>query len=374
MNEKEVYSQTEWDKTLETLQFTQYSVDTISDAILWINEKGKYIFVNHAACELYGYSKSEMLSMYMFKIDPLFDEEKWKEHWNLILEKNTFKLETINKTKEGKEFPIEVTVNLVEYNGQKYNCAIVRDISEQKKYERNLKENAERLKNLNAIKDKFFSIIAHDLRGPLGNYRDFTQLLNDKNSKITPDEKNIYLELLEKSSSQIYSLLENLLEWARSQNGTMPFNPQTLSIYLIVEKIISLFSVLSNKKQIQIQNKLKQNLLIFADAYMIETVFRNLISNALKFTSIGGLVEIGTTQTSEDEPCIFYVKDNGMGMKEDRLNKLFLLNEKISTKGTKGETGSGLGLILAKEFLERHNGKIWVESVAGEGSTFHFQI
>ncbi|MCZ8342415.1 MAG: PAS domain S-box protein [Leptospira sp.] len=373
MIESESLEQIELKKKLETLQFTQYSVDTISDAILWINESGKYVFVNNAAAKLYGYEKAELLTMVMFQIDPLFDEAKWRFHWNEILQKKTFKLETVNRRKDGTEFPIEVTVNLVEYNYQKYNCAIVRDISEQKLYERKLEETAARLQNLNAIKDRFFSIIAHDLRGPLGNYRDFTQLLKDKADILSKEEKNNYLELLERSSSQIYTLLENLLEWARSQNDTIPFDPHSLEIHSLVEKIIGLFSVSLQNKNISIQNKIPLTLSLFCDRHMTETIFRNLISNSIKYSLKSSSIEIGCI-LREDVAPILYVKDLGVGIKEVRLNKLFQLDQKISTKGTDGESGSGLGLILAKEFLERHQGKIWVESNYGHGAVFFFQF
>ena len=113
------------------LQFTQFSIDTVSDSILWLDENGKYVFVNNATCINYGYTKEELLSMNMFQVDPLFTKEIWDAHWNEILEKKSFTLETINKRKDGTPFPIEVTVNLVEYDGKKYNCAIVRDITEQ---------------------------------------------------------------------------------------------------------------------------------------------------------------------------------------------------------------------------------------------------
>lgn len=373
MSKLELSEQDELKKTLETLQFTQYSVDTISDAILWINEAGNYVFVNNAAAKLYGYTKEELLTMAMFQIDPLFDEARWCTHWNEILQKKTFKLETVNKRKDGTEFPIEVTVNLVEYNNQSYNCAIVRDISEQKTYEKKLEENAIRLQNLNAIKDRFFSIIAHDLRGPLGNYRDFTQLLKDKTDTLTKEEKSSYLELLERSSSQIYTLLENLLEWARSQNGTIPFDPHSWEINTLVEKIIGLFSVSLKNKNISISNKIPSHLSLFCDRHMTETIYRNLISNSIKYSPRSSYIEIGCI-SKEDKTTIFYIKDEGLGIKEDRLHKLFQLDQKISTKGTEGETGSGLGLILAKEFLARQNGNIWAESTEGKGSIFFFQF
>ncbi|MCW7474393.1 PAS domain-containing sensor histidine kinase [Leptospira levettii] len=361
------------------LQFTQYSIDTISDSILWLDEKGKYIFVNNAACINFGYSKEEFLSMTMFQVDPLFTKEIWDAHWQEILERKSFTLETINKRKDGTTFPIEVTVNLVEYDGKKYNCAIVRDITEQKLNESKLKQAALRLSELNATKDKFFSIIAHDLKGPLGSHREFTKSLSEKITILSDEDKFLNLQILNESSEKLYSLMENLLHWASTQNGMITFQPVLISLYELIHKTIDLLSLSIHKKNLTIQNLIPKSFQLNADSFMIETIFRNLISNAIKYSNHNQTIEIGCnfSQTKNDtnsKSHCFYVKDEGIGMSKDQINSLFRLDQKVSTPGTAQEVGTGLGLILSKDFIEQHGGKIWVESVSKEGTTFYFEL
>lgn len=365
-------------KQNELLNFTQFSIDTVSDSILWLDENGKYVFVNNAACLNYGYAKEELLSMTMFQVDPLFTKEIWDAHWNEILEKKTFTLETINKRKDGTPFPIEVTVNLVEYNGKKYNCAIVRNITEQKLNESKLKQAALRLEELNATKDKFFSIIAHDLRGPLGSHREFTKLLREKISFLSEREREVNLQILYESSEKLYSLMENLLHWARTQSGNITFQPVEIRIHELVNATIEILSLSFQKKQIRYENLIPKDLEIVADSFMMETIFRNLISNAIKYSLPNQKIEVGFIKSdlnqSKETTYQFYVKDEGIGMSQNQLNSLFQLDQKDSTPGTAQETGTGLGLILSKDFVEKHQGKIWAKSQPEQGTTFYMEL
>ncbi|XDD46394.1 PAS domain S-box protein [Leptospira sp. WS39.C2] len=364
-------------KINDLLQFTQFSIDTISDSIFWLDENGRYVFVNNAACRNFGYKKEELLSMVMFEVDPLFSKEIWDVHWNEILEKKTFTIETINKRKDGTPVPIEVTVNLVEYDGKKYNCAIVRDITERKRSESKLKQATLRLEELNATKDKFFSIIAHDLKGPLGSHREFTKNLSENISQLTEEERNLNFQILNESSEKLYSLMENLLHWASTQNGIINFKPVKIQVFELIQKTVDLLYLSIQKKQIQILNLVPKSLHIYADSFMIETIFRNLITNAIKYSNSNQTIEIGyqilngtTTQLSHQ----FFVKDEGVGMSDNQIHSLFRLDKKYSTPGTAQETGTGLGLILCKDFVEKHGGKIWVDSKYNHGTTFYIEL
>ncbi|MCT8334305.1 ATP-binding protein [Leptospira sp. 85282-16] len=377
---------------IHTLQFTQFSIDTISEAIVWLDEDGNYVFVNEAACTNYGYTKEELLSMQMFQVDPLFSSERWNIHWQEILDRKTFTIETINKRKDGTPVPIEVTVNLVEYEGKQYNCAIIRDITERKLSEENLKQSAIRLAELNESKDKFFSIIAHDLRGPLGNQREFTKILSDKVLQFSEAERTTYLKMLVESSDLVYSLLENLLDWARSQSGNIVYQPTSIQLFDLIQRVVGLLNLSANKKHVTISNQVPKDKKIFGDLYMIETVLRNLISNAIKYSNVNSEVTVGVLEfdsneltneklkydvlntTSPTNSTIFFIKDTGIGMEKEQIENLFRLDKKFSTKGTAEESGTGLGLILCKEFIDKHKGNIWVESEPGIGSTFYFNL
>ncbi|MFN4151785.1 MAG: sensor histidine kinase, partial [Candidatus Sericytochromatia bacterium] len=223
----------------------------------------------------------------------------------------------------------------------------------------------------NETKDKFFSIIAHDLRGPIGSLVNMFELLEDENL-FTEKEKKEAEIAMKKSTKSTYELLENLLRWSRLQNGTIEFNPENINCFDIVEQCFNLLKNLSKNKKISLVNNIKKDLHAYADKEMIKTVIRNLISNAIKFTNEHGLIELNADKKGNF--IWIYVRDNGIGIENKNIPKLFVINEKLSTTGTLGEKGTGLGLILCKEFVEKNNGKIYVKSELGKGSSFIFTI
>jgi signal transduction histidine kinase len=238
--------------------------------------------------------------------------------------------------------------------------------------EAKLLERTNILNELNATKDKFFSIIAHDLRGPFANFRVVTDLLTSSYDELEETEKKEFLELIKDSANNLYSLLENLLDWSRSQRGTMPFNPNEFDFSLIAKNTVNFLKLSADNKNIELINNITDDTYITADVNMITTVIRNLVSNAIKFTANGGQININSTITEKDS--IFSVQDNGIGLSKETINKLFRIDTQVTTIGTNDEKGTGLGLILCKEFVEKHGGKIWVESEVGKGSTFYFSL
>jgi PAS domain S-box-containing protein len=251
------------------------------------------------------------------------------------------------------------------------------DITERKLADAEIQRKNAELAELNASKDKFFSIIAHDLRNPLGNFKLITKLLHEDFDDLSNEERIELLESMKDSADNIYSLLENLLEWSQTQRNKIQFNPVELNLKLLSVGIINLLKPTAEKKQIQLINNISISSEVYADVNMINTVLRNLLSNAIKFTPNGGKIEIGIIKSSDDlmtsDDCI-YVKDEGIGMSQDTIQKLFKIDENISTLGTNNEKGTGLGLILCKEFVEKHGGRIWVESEECKGSTFYFSL
>ena len=167
-------------------------------------------------------------------------------------------------------------------------------------------------------------------------------------------------------------LLLNLLEWSRCQSGRMEFNPEYFEIISLIKDVIKLLNDSAQQKSITIFEKLPHNVPVYADKAMISTILRNLISNAIKFTNLGGKVVISAKQKQND--LIVTISDDGIGIKKDAIKKLFHIEESFSTIGTLNEKGTGLGLILCKEFIEKHNGVVWVESEVGKGSVFHFTL
>jgi PAS domain S-box-containing protein len=246
------------------------------------------------------------------------------------------------------------------------------DITERKKAEQEIKLKNEELRELNATKDKFFSIIAHDLKSPFNSIMGFSELLIEqiKDNDYAGIEK--HAQIILDSSERAVDLLMNLMDWSRSQTGRMEFNPEDFEIVEFIPEIMVLFKDIATQKSIVIKKDLPHDCAVVADKAMINTVLRNLVSNAIKFTKPGGEIFISINQKQNE--ITVSVKDSGIGIPAGRIDKLFRIDENYSTPGTNNEKGTGLGLILCKEFIEKHGGKIWVESEIDIGTVFHFTI
>jgi len=231
-----------------------------------------------------------------------------------------------------------------------------------------LNTTAEKLQEANLTKDKFLSIIAHDLKNPFNAIIGFSDLLSMSYEDLDDETKLDLIKDIQHSAKLNYKLLEKLLEWAMSQSDQIPFNPELLNLQPIIEDSISFASYQANQKKIKIQSSNESGLQIYADDNMLTSLLRNLISNAIKFTPEHGEI---TIKTEEDNQQIkISIKDNGIGMSPENVVKLFRIDTKIQTTGTMDEKGTGLGLLICKEFVDKHQGKIWVESELNKGSNF----
>ena len=235
-----------------------------------------------------------------------------------------------------------------------------------------IKNNELSLIELNATKDKFFSIIAHDLRSPFTSIIGFSEYLVEQVKENDYEKVAEFADIILQSSNSAMALLSNLMVWSQLQSGRMVFNPESFDIATLIREVTLLLKGLSEQKSIIIENILPTHAFVLADKEMISTILRNLISNALKFTQTGGRISISTV--SKNKELIVTVSDNGVGISKDRIDKLFNMVESSSTPGTQKEKGTGLGLILCKEFIEKNKGKIWVESEVGIGSSFCFSL
>ncbi len=228
------------------------------------------------------------------------------------------------------------------------------------------------LKLLNADKDKFFSIIAHDLRNPLGALRELPQIIIENIESYSTDELIRMISMQREAAQNLFALLENLLTWSRLQRGMIELEPQQLDIIELARRNIALMNMTAEQKGISLTNSVQDHIAAYADYKMIDTVLRNLITNAIKFTKSGGSVDISASLNGSNVEIA--VRDTGIGISEHNLPKLFRIEERYKKVGTANERGTGLGLILCKEFVERHGSKIWVESEPGKGSTFTFSL
>lgn len=224
----------------------------------------------------------------------------------------------------------------------------------------------------NAIKDKLFAIIAHDLKNPFGILMNASEILTDKEWTITQEEKDQYLEMIASSSKKTYSLLENLLFWSRSQKQGIKLSPDNLELKDLIDDTINLLIDQANQKQIELQNNVSASSVVYADREVIKLIIRNLISNAIKFTQPMGKIIV--TAYKEKSRYFVSIEDNGVGMPKEKADKIFELSNNKSSYGTAGEKGTGLGLLICKEFVERSGGKIWVLSEVEKGTKFLFTI
>lgn len=225
---------------------------------------------------------------------------------------------------------------------------------------------------LNALKDKFLGIIAHDLKNPFNVLLNYSEILLEEKNKLDENEKNLIVESLAETSRNAYKLLENLLYWSQSQTNRLQVNPEKISLSKIVHEVVPIFNGQAKHKGITIEANINERLQVLADIDILKTILKNLIGNGIKYTNKGGCVSI--TSSEEELFCKIVIADNGIGISREELDKLFTVENVNSVEGTGGEKGTGLGLVLSKEFVEKLGGKIWVEQNIPKGSKFIFTL
>jgi signal transduction histidine kinase len=255
---------------------------------------------------------------------------------------------------------------------QKELIARVKTHIELKQAREQAENYAAELHEMVATKDRFFNIIAHDLISPFNAILGFTDSLKREAATIDRDELQLFANLLNEAAENSYKLVQNLLEWSRLQTKKMSFEPAMLSLQETVTEIIKQLTGQAITKNIEIVSNVPDGLSVFADSYMISTVIRNLLSNAIKFSNPGS--EIKISASTKDKYAVISIADQGVGIRPEQKEALFDLSTNNSTRGTANENGTGLGLILCKEIIERHSGKIWCASEYGHGTTFFFTV
>jgi len=343
--------------------------------IVITDTKGNIEYANPRFTQLTGYSAQEVVGnntriLNSGKTDPHIFNDLWKT----LSSGNIWKGEFINVKKNGEEFIESATISpIFDNNRQVVNyIAIKEDVTEKKQLENILRQSEKKLRELNATKDKFLSIIAHDLKNPFNAILGFSGLLVKNIQKYDKARILKFVETIKISSQQASELLENLLAWARAQSGNIEFNPRVVNLNELVISSVNLNISQATKKNIEIIAILDNEYKSFCDPNMINTVIRNLLTNAIKFTNNGGTVTI-EIKPNQDK-YIISIKDTGIGIDVQNIDKLFKIESKHNTLGTADETGTGLGLLLCKEFVEKNNGEIWLESELGKGSVFMFTL
>ena len=350
-------------------------IDSIPDVIFYKDKEGVYLGCNPASIALIGKPKEEIIGKTNYDFFNKELADGLRENDLKAMEQNTsMRYEEWITYKDISVLFETIKTPYLDSNGELIGIiGISRDITEKKKTEAEIKLKNEELLELNSEKDKFFSIIAHDLRGPFFGFLGLTNVFASQFSEMKPDEMQKLALLMKDSAANIYRLLENLLEWSQMKRGLTTANPEQFSLNKILSGSINLIKELAAKKEITISSDVQEELQVFADINMFEAAVRNLLSNALKYTRKGGRITLSANITT-DKKVEVSVKDTGIGMNKEIMEGLFRLDVNTNRKGTNGEPSTGLGLHICKEFIEKNGGELTVESEEGKGSTFKFTV
>ena len=343
-----------------------------SDGIHVLDFNGNLVEANDAFCTMLGYSRDEMLKLNIADWDAQWEGAELMTR----MEEQTCNpsiFETKHRRRDGTIIDVEIHTSGVVLDGKMYQYAAARDITRRKQTENELKIKNEELKKANAEKDKFFSVIAHDLRGPLGGIMGITELLANDSADLSDSQRYDLTVELSYSARNTFNLLEQLLEWSRMERGLTEFKPRKHVLKQMITDSLNIVAETARAKSIELFLEMPTELEVFADQNMFQTVLRNLASNAVKFTRQGGQVTISARPENDDLISVA-VKDTGIGMTRQMVDNLFRIDVNTGRPGTIGEQSTGLGLLICKEFVEKHGGMIEVESEVDKGSVFRFSI
>jgi PAS domain S-box-containing protein len=350
-------------------------VENIGEGFGFVNAEEQFVLANNSAELIFGVGPGELVGKNLEQfVSP--------EQYALILKETSLREKGVKSVYEldiirpnGEKRTIHITA--VPQNDKKGDFegtyGIFRDITEQKLAEETLRLSEENLRKNNAEKDLFFSIIAHDLKSPFSSFLGLTQIMAEELHHLTMAEVQDIAVTMKNSATNLFSLLENLLEWSKIKQGTVPFNPVTIRLRAMIDEYLAVVFDMALNKGITIACYIPDNMVVYADTNMLQTIIRNLVSNAVKFTSRGGNVSVSAVSNHTGHIEIA-IQDTGIGINKEMVENLFRIDRNTNRKGTEGELSTGLGLLLCKEFIEKHGGLFWVESEVGTGSKFKFTL
>lgn len=345
--------------------------------IALLEPDGRFTKVNKSFCDIVGYSEKEINGINFRNITHPGDLEKSLDLTKELLKTESLDGKSIEKRylhKNGDIIWALTTISLIRDSENKpsFFIAQVQNITRRKKYEEQLIKYTEELKLLNAAKDKFFSIISHDLRNPFNSLLGLTEYVTHSYNEMTPLEIKNAISSVYSSSKQVYDLILNLLEWSMVQSGRITVDKSVINLAELGKEIIDLYEESAKQKQLELIININEDILVYADKYMIDTIVRNFVSNSIKFTNPGGKIIIKGMINGDNAEVS--VTDTGIGISAEDQKNLFRIDEQTRRDGTANEKGTGIGLILCKEFIEKNNGVLWVESEENKGSRFSFTV
>ena len=362
------------EKEDEIDKYAHTILNNMGDAVFVKDDESRLLLVNDAFCDMFNLPRTEIIGKTLAENVPPDERESFLKIDKQVLLDGIENIneESLTIDKDQRRILSTRKSRFIDTNGRKFLVGVIRDITEDKKAQTTLKESEVQLRELNATKDKLFSIIAHDLRSPFNNIVSLCEILNMVRENSEIEKSETYLGLINSTAKNTLVLLENLLDWARSQSGHIIFKSEKINIATVFEEILELSSSLAQTKGITINVSKSEEIEVFSDTKILKTIVRNLISNAIKYSQPGGNINISVIK--EVSEIKITISDTGVGMDDRTLKNLFGITTNTPLPGTLNEKGSGFGLVLCKEFVEKLGGKIWVESEKGKGSDFKFTL
>jgi len=364
-------------KLFESEEKYRMLVENCQDIIFTLDIKTNFTYISPIWSSIMGYSAEQVIG----KSFDSFVKPEDIERCHFFLQKVRdekrniygFEFQVIQKDGYFYWHNMGVMPILNEHGDVESYYGAARDITLQKQAEKDIKSKNDELKKANAVKDKFFSIIAHDLRSPFGSLLGLSKMMTEDLSDFSMEQIQHIAENIYETSDNLYRLLENLLQWSRIQQDLISINLDRVILHHLVKESLILFKEQIKNKNFEIEMDIPSSMLVYADANILQTILRNLISNAVKFTPKGGKISI-SAKKAKDNFIEIFVEDTGIGMNPVLLGNIFRPDISTGRKGTENEPSTGLGLLLCKEFIEKLGGEINVESECDKGSVFHFTV
>ncbi len=359
----------------QALRLTQFSIDQSSDAAFWLEKDARFFYVNDAACKSLGYTREELLSLTVHDIDPLFPKEIWEDHWKNTKANRVIKTESVHRTKDGKEFPIELLINYLEFDGKEYNCAFARDITQRKHYEGSLKSAKEKAEEANKVKSEFISNISHEIRTPLNSIIGFSDMLA---SHLSDDRLREYATSIKSAGNSLLMLINDILDLSKIEAGGVEISLEPVNLRMVIKEVSQIFAMKITRKELDFIIDIREDVpeVLMIDMIRMRQVLFNLVGNAVKFTKKGFVrisVSLFENVETVEEGTIglrISVEDSGIGIPEAYHQEIFKPFYQVAGDNNYVMEGTGLGLSITRRLVEMMSGTITVKSTPGQGASF----
>ncbi|MCE1225305.1 MAG: PAS domain S-box protein [Geobacteraceae bacterium] len=359
----------------QQMALLNFALDTIHEAAYMADKDARFYYVNQEACRATGYSREELLTMGIADIDIDFPAEQWPAIWQQLTEQRSQTFEGRHKTKSGRIYPVEVTANYLEFNGQGYDLGLVRDITERKRDEAALQEAKERAESASRAKTEFLANMSHELRTPMHGIISMAHLL--RSTKLDPEQDG-YLESVELSAKSLLTILSDILDISKVEAGKLELEYADFSLRQAIHEMVGSQAYPIRQKGLELICNLSEELpdILQGDALRVKQIILNLLGNAIKFTAQGQIC-IDVRQVSREGNRItlrLSVRDTGIGISAAAMERIFAPFEQADSSTTRRYGGTGLGLSICRRLVELMGGRIWAESTQGVGSCFHVEL